>query len=132
MPWEDGDRLRITDALLLDSTADHPTSILETLMNQLQSRHPERVEQVQDLLEKIEALKEIEDDISAKALDFGTVKSVSSYLEGSKTYQDNLKGVSDSTRRDKLRSFRQRIRRYLDQHGYLARYNGVGRAIDAV
>lgn len=132
MPWEPEDRLRIVDALRLDMTADRSTSILVTLMNQLTSLSPTRIPQIQDLLLKIEALQDIENSIEEDELNQGTIKSRNSYLEGSITYQDNLAGITDSIRREKMGAFRQRIRRYLDPYGYLARYNGVGRAIDAV
>jgi hypothetical protein len=130
MPWVEGDRLRIADALLLTSVVDKPTSMLQSLMTRLESESATRVEQIQELLNKIEAIKDFHENGDDKTLELGILKSKDSYLEGSVTYQDNLKGILDEDRSEKLRRFRQRIRRWLDPHNYLARYSGVGRAVD--
>jgi hypothetical protein len=130
MPFVDGDRLRLTDALLLDSRADESSGYLQTLMTQLESRSPTRVGQIQELLEKIEELKEIDEDISSNQLDSGAVASLESYLEGKVSYHQSSRAIADTIRNDKLDSLRQRIRRYLDPYGYLNRLSGVGRAID--
>lgn len=130
MPWIEGDRLRIADALLLTSQADRPTSMLQSLMTRLVSESPTRIEQIQELLDKIEAIKDEDENAVKTPVQQGLIKSMDSYLEGSVTYQDNVKAVIDEDRLEILRRYRQRIRRWLDPHGYLARYNGVGRAID--
>lgn len=130
MPFNTGDRARLTDALLLDIRADEPVGYLQTLMNQVESRHPDRITKIQALLDKIEALQELEDDISPDTIDEIGVASRESYLEGSESYHANAQAIKDNTRRQKMGGFRQDIRRYLDPHGYLARVRGVGRAID--
>jgi hypothetical protein len=130
MPWVEGDRLRIADALLLMSVVDRPTSMLQSLMTRLESQSPTRIEQIQDLLDKIEAIKEAHENGDDSALELGIIKSQDSYLEGSVTYQDNLKAILDEDRLERSRRFRQRIRRWLDPYNYLARYSGVGRAVD--
>jgi len=130
MPFVVGDRLRIADALLLDSRADESSGYLQTLMTQLESRSPTRVDQIQELLDKIEELKAIDEDISSDQLDAGAVASLESYLEGKVAYHENSRAIADTIRNNKLDSLRQRIRRYLDPYGYLNRLSGVGRAID--
>ncbi|MGL5719353.1 MAG: hypothetical protein ACRCYP_00945 [Alphaproteobacteria bacterium] len=130
MPFNIGDRARLTDALLLDIRADEPIGYLQTLMNDLERRSPDRITKIQALLDKIEALQELEDDISPNTIDESGVASRESYLEGAESYHTNAQAIRDNTRREKLGGFRQDIRRYLDPHGYLARVKGVGRAID--
>ena len=130
MPWTEGDRLRIADALLLTSQADRPTSMLQSLMTRLVSESPTRIEQIQELLDKIEGIKDEDENAVKTPVQQGLIKSMDSYLEGSVTYQDNVKAIIDEDRLEILRRYRQRIRRWLDPYGYLAQHNGVGRAID--
>lgn len=132
MPWVEGDRSSIVAALQLDMRADLPLGILEQLMQQMTIYAPARIIEVQELLVKIRDLSVLEDEITPEALAVGMLKQEESTLFGSVTYQDNHRRLLDDARREKMRSFRQRIRRYLDPCGYLARYNGVGRAIDGV
>lgn len=99
-------------------------------MTRLESESPTRIEQIQELLDKIEAIKDEDENAVKTPVQKGLIKSRDSYLEGSVTYQDNVKAVIDEDRLEILRRYRQRVRRWLDPHGYLARYNGVGRAID--
>ena len=113
----------------LDHRADLDTGYLQTLMDQLESRSPQRVTDIQNLLTQIEALTAIEDDISASALEEGAVTEKTVFHEHSTKYAGNVNVVVQDTRRQKANSFRQRIRRYLDPHGYLHRYSGVGRLI---
>jgi hypothetical protein len=99
-------------------------------MVRLASESPTRVEQIQELLDKIEEIQDEHDNGVKTPVMQGLIKSMDSYLESSVTFQDNVKSIIDGNRLENLRRFRQRIRRWLDPHNYLVRYNGVGRAVD--
>ena len=141
MPFQNGDRARLVDALQLVATQDNAVGVLATLMTNLERRdtanNTDRAGQIRVYLRRIESA---DDDLLS--LDTAVLQAAQDGPITEKTVNDQYSvqyggggsgtggQTTEALQLERLNTMRNRIRRWLDPYGYLARYIGVGRAID--